>query len=157
MVVNDSYDNIQDAFLEGINEVFSIMFTENCEMYVLSDDYETNIYGETKKKKYEGPIPVVAKIVLSAIDDEASSTFKDIVRTATITLPTKQLIDNGIGYETREELKKLEQMKFVYRGLEFLVTKVNPKTLVADIWQMYEFRCIQNKLDYLYRGVDDVN
>ena len=39
------------------------------------------------------------------------------------------------------DLELLKKAKFTYKGFDYLVKKVTPKTLVADMWQVYDFEC----------------
>lgn len=137
--------DIQEAFLEGLEEVFSIMFTDRCNILLLDDrKTKTNIYGESKTKVYKEPIPLVCKVVLST-EKEENPHFSNKV-SAVITVPTRQFITNEIAHTSKEDLELLEKAAFEYDGLMFEVSKVNPKTMVADMWQIYEFSCIMPKV-----------
>ena len=55
---------IQNAFLEGIEEAFSIMFTQETELRFLSDETEVNIYDEAgfiTKETYDITEPYMAQ------------------------------------------------------------------------------------------------
>lgn len=139
--------SIQNAFLDGINEVFQIMFTDECKMYLMdTDSTVTNIYKESKKKTYKEPVDIVAKIVVGSKHDE--DPFMGNAITATITVPTKQLLQNGISFQTEEDLDNLCKSKFHFDGVTYLTDVVSPRTLVAGIYQMYEFKCSVDKKEF---------
>lgn len=141
--------DVQQAFLDGIEEVFLIMFTDRCNLLLLDlGSTQVNVYGESKTKVYKDPIPLVCKVVLSTEKGENPQFSTQV--SAVITVPTKQLITNEIPHRTKEDLEFLEKACFEYDGLVFEVSKVNPKTLVADVWQMYEFTCVMPKKQTQY-------
>ena len=135
--------SILTAFLDGINEVFSIMFTESCEIRFLNKNNKVNIYNETKGKEYSEPINLVAKIVES-VNIPENPNFKNIL-SITVTIPTKQLIDNNIPHETLEDLENLEKALITYKDVTYEVSKVTLKTLIVDKWQMYQLDCIHTR------------
>lgn len=140
----DENNGIQKAFLEGINEVFSIMFTQHCFLYLLDEENTvTNIYDETTKKVYGEPYEIAAKVIYDHPKGEEPE--ETVIRKATITVPTKQFIDNEIPFLFEEDWECLRKAKFVYEGTAYLVDVVKPKTLVADVWQFFEFSCTEDK------------
>lgn len=140
----DSSNQIQQAFLEGMEEVFSIMFTNNCKLYLLdSENTETNIYGETKSKKYSEPYDLVAKITYN--HSKGESPEETTIRSATIRVPTKQFLDKGIPCLLESDWEMLKKSKFEYEGCTYLVDNVTPMTLVSDIWQFFDFNCTEDK------------
>ena len=142
--------SIQNAFLDGIEEIFSIMFTDRL-LFSLLDEEETytNVYDETLDKVYLDPVQLIGRIQTTFTQGE--NPVESVQTDAVITIPTKQLITKQIPHQTREDLEILKKGKFSYDGFEYLVDRVVPKTLVADKWQMYEFRCHINK-NYSLRG-----
>lgn len=135
---------IQNAFLDGIEEIFSIMFTDRL-LFSLLDEKgtQTNIYDEAIDKKYLDPIKLIGRIQTTFTQGE--NPVESVQTEAVITIPTKQLITNNIPHATDEDLETLKKGKFSYDGVEYLVEKVTPKTLVADKWQMYDFSCRVDK------------
>ena len=131
--------SIQQAFVDGINEVFEIMFTDRCLMSVLDENQKLNIYNETKERNYKEPFEVVAKIVMDSTESEDA--FQKNNLSAVVTLPVKQLILNEIPFKEPQDIKNLEKVIFQYDGRVLEVDSVTPKTLVADMWQMFEFKC----------------
>lgn len=142
---------IQNAFLDGIEEIFSIMFTDRLMLSLLNEEAtQTNIYEETPNKVYHDPIPLVGRIQTTLTQEE--DPVETIQTDAVITIPTKQLITNQIPHETESDLDTLKKGKIAYDGIEYLVEKVVPKTLIADKWQMYDFICSVDKKSSLVGG-----
>ena len=143
--------SIQNAFLDGIEEVFSIMFTDRLLLSFLNEeDTITNIYEETTDKVYLDPIQLIGRIQTTFTQGE--NPVESIQVDAVITIPTKQLITHQIPHETEFDLNTLRKAKFAYDGIEYLIDKVVPTTLVADKWQMYKFYCQVDKKTYLKVG-----
>ena len=136
--------SIQNAFLDGIEEVFSIMFTDRLNLHLLNEeDTIVSIYDETENKVYLDPVPMIGRIQTTFAQGEIP--VESINIDAIITIPTKQLITNRIPHTTESDLEALRKAKFTYDGFEYLVSKVQPKTLVADMWQTYDFMCSADK------------
>lgn len=135
---------IQNAFLDGIEEIFSIMFTDDLQFSFLNTEAtKTNVYGETPVKAYHNPIPLIGRITTTMIQGE--NPIETVQVDAVITIPTKQLVTKKIPHKTEVDLETLKRGKFSYKGIEYLVSEVKPKTLVADMWQMYDFMCSVDK------------
>lgn len=136
---------IQNAFLDGIEEIFSIMFTDRLQLSLLDEEFtHTNIYEESHdSKEYLDPITLIGRIRTTFTQGELP--VESVQIDAVITIPTKQLITNQIPHITESDLETLKKAKFSYDGFEYLVEKVEPKTLVADKWQMYDFMCRVDK------------
>lgn len=136
--------DIQNAFLDGIEEIFSTMFTDRLQLSLLDEEStQVNIYDETPDKVYLSPIPLIGRIQTTFTQGE--NPVEKVQVGATITIPTKQLITKQIPHQTEKDLETLKKAKFSYDGVEYLVDKVVPKTLVADKWQMYDFICRVDK------------
>lgn len=142
---------IQKAFLDGIEDIFSTMFTDRLQLRLLNEkSTQTNIYEETTTKVYLDPIPLIGRIKTTFIQGE--DPVESVQIDAVITIPTKQLITKRIPHETDADLDTLKKAKFAYDGFEYLVEKVVPKTLIADKWQMYDFECRVEKKSSLSGG-----
>lgn len=145
------YSEIQNAFLDGFEDIFTIMFTDRLELQLLDEEStEKNIYDEAPSKVYLPPIQLVGRIRIDV--DECLETVEGEQRDAVITIPAKQLITKNIPHGTSDDLDRLRRAKFVYDGFEYLVEFIKPKTLIADKWQLYEFDCHGIKKSSL-RGV----
>lgn len=136
--------SIQNAFLDGIEEIFSIMFTDRLYLSLLDEDGTiVNVYEESSEKMYLSPIQLIGRIQTTFTQGEDPVEAVNI--DAVITIPTKQLIKHQIPHQTKSDLETLKKAKFAYDGFEYLVDIVVPKTLVADKWQMYDFMCHKDK------------
>lgn len=136
--------SIQNAFLDGIEEIFSIMFTDRLQLSLLDEENtEVNVYDESLQKVYQDPIQLIGRIQTTFTQGE--NPVESVQIDAVITIPTKQLITKQIPHKTEEDLETLKKGKFSYNGYEYIVDKVVPKTLVADMWQMYDFSCHKDK------------
>ena len=137
---------IQNAFLDGIEEIFSIMFTDRLQLSFLDEESTiVNVYGEedSNGKVYLEPIQLIGRIKTTFIQGE--NPVEGVQIDAVVTIPTKQLITKNIPHQTDLDLETLKKAKFSYDGFDYLVEKVTPKTLVADKWQMYDFHCHKDK------------
>ena len=136
--------SIQQAFLDGINDVFSIMFTEGVKFTLLNEETtKTNVYEEAIEKFYSKGYDLVAKITTTFREGELP--IEDVQVDALFTIPTKQLIKHNLPRTTMDDLKKLAKGKMTYKGIDYLIHRVVPKTLVSDEWQMYDFICYIDK------------
>jgi hypothetical protein len=132
--------SIQNAFLDGLEEVFAIMFTDRLQFQLLDEESTNlNIYDETSEKVYHDPIQLIGRIQVNFIKGENPN--EGVLSDATITIPTKQLITHNIPHQTLEDFEILKRGKFSYDGFEYSVDLVEPRTLVADKWHTYAFIC----------------
>lgn len=133
---------ISQAFLDGMNETFSILFNNKIKFYYMDEELTVpdKLYRETDKKVYKEPINLVAKIVTNFEKEELPVMDKKI--DAIITVPTKQLIINNIPVETYADLETLSKGKISYKQIEeYKIELVRPKVLIDDEWQFYDFFC----------------
>lgn len=147
-----SYDEIQNAFLEGMNEVYTTIFTDTL-MFELLESTQSKIntvYKETLSREYQDPISLSGNVLVRAHEGEI--VVEDTKFFTEISIPTKQLIDNEIPFETKSDLKKLEGGRFTYKGVSYLVDEVIPKVLIANIFQIYQFKCIEETENTLGRA-----
>lgn len=139
-------ESIKNAFLDGIEEVFKIMFTDEVYLHLLDGELtKVNIYNETTNKVYKSPLKLVGKVTTAF--EKGEDPIEEVNIDAVITVPAKQLITLGIPHASPQDLEMLETAKISYKWFEYLVERVVPKTLVADTWQLYEFRCYVDKKD----------
>lgn len=143
---------IQQAFLDGIEEIFATMFTNRIKFYLLDEKATSvNVYEETVSKKYLDPIQLVGRVQTTF--KQGTEPIESVDIEATISIPTKQLITHQLPHITESDLETLRKGKFEYDGFEYLVERVVPKTLVADKWQMYDFICRVDKKSSLSGGL----
>ena len=139
------YTEVQTAFLEGTLEVFTELFTDRVKLYLLDTENTKvdTLYDETPEKVYKEPLEIVAKVDL--VREQGERTPEDVQTTGTVRIPTKVLLDLGISFETREDLKTLEQSKIEYRGTTLQVRVAKPTTLVGDIYIFLSLSCTEVK------------
>ena len=139
------YRDIQTEFYEGIDEIFTEMFSDKIEIHLMDVDRQIpslNIYDEAvmvSEKFYFPPIAVVGSFVEStALSKENEIVFD---RAVTIRIPAKQLVDNEIPHETQEDLDYLLKAKFSFKHFKHItIAVIECTTMVADMFQVYTFR-----------------
>lgn len=142
--------SIQKAFLEGIQEVYNTMFSDK--IYFSYLDEETtykNVYRESMNKRYKEPIKLSGKISFSSeqsknntVATEAKSALVGNQLSSIFTIPTKELIDNGIP-TTMESLDKLAKGMIKFDSVTYQIDNVVPKTYIAGTYLFYVFECTQ--------------
>lgn len=145
-------NDIQQAFQDGIEEVFATLLCSNSLFLYFLDEEKTitNIYEETEQKVYEEkPYELIAKV--EYMHPKGSAPEETVIRKATIRVPTKQFTTLGIPFLAEEDWERMRKAKFVYEGTEYLIDEVKPMTLVANLWQFFEFQCTEDKKDSLKR------
>lgn len=137
-------ENIKKEFIDGINEVFSIMFTDGTNdgiyLYPLHEPTELNVYKEVKYKKYSPPVLLVAKVQLTPTQGEED--VKTIEETATFTVPFKSLRDNGID-TSNKNLNVLRKGVVKYKDTFYEIDNIKPNTFVEDTFMTYIFECTE--------------
>lgn len=144
-------NEIQSAFLDGIEEVYSTLLCNHLFLYFLDDENTeiNSLYGETLDKKYLEPYELIAKVNYSHL--KGSEPEETVIRKAQFRVPTKQFITLGIPFLSESDWERMRKAKLVYEGTEYLVDTVEPSTLVADIWQFFEFSATEAKKDSITR------
>lgn len=144
-------NDIQVAFLDGIEEVYSTLLCNHVLLYFLDEEStEVNsIYEETTKKKYLKPYELIAKVTYD--HPKGSDPVETVIRTAQFRIPTKQFLTLGIPFLQEADWERMRKAKLVYEGTEYLIDTVKPSTLVADIWQFFEFTATEAKKDSISR------
>ena len=138
------YSEIKNAFLEGMDEVFTIMFTDKVNLLLFDkNNIPHDVYDELPVKAYLPPIPLVGKFIPAVVKEEEPE--MGVQYDTKVTFPTKQLIEAEIPRLTEEDLDFLTKAVIEFRGWRYIINRVLPKTLVADEWQFYDFYCMQDK------------
>jgi hypothetical protein len=139
------YSEIQNAFLDGTLEIFTELFTDKVQLYLLDTEKTVvdPLYEETSKKCYKEPIDVVAQVILSR--QQGDKTPEAILTNAAVKLPAKVLIDLNIPFESKEDLKVLEQSRIKYKGTTLQVNVAEPSTLVGDTFIFVTLSCTMVK------------
>lgn len=132
--------SIQNAFLDGMEEVYGALFTDVLTFSFLDEEKtKTNIYGETQEKVYSDPIQLIGKV--NTDFKQGEQPVEGVHIDCTVTIPTKQLITNNIPRTSEDDIEKLKKGKFTYKGYDYLIALVSPRTLIADEWHFYVFSC----------------
>lgn len=136
---------IKNAFLNGMELVFFKLFSDRVLLYPLDLDNTVvdSVYGETPEKKYKEPYQLIAQVILH--EAKAEMPEGEVTITATIKVPTKQLIKYDIPRLTEQDLDMLREWKFQYNGEDYLIVIALPQTMVADEWQFYKFECEKDR------------
>jgi len=139
-----NYSEIQNAFLDGMEEVFSIMFSDAVYVSLLDEEStEVNVYGETPSKVYHEPKKLIGRVKTDF--EKGEEPIQGIEIDALITFPAKQIINSDLPYQSLDDFETLRRGKITFKNVSYLIEKVQPKTLVADAWQFYDFYCRVDK------------
>lgn len=134
---------ISEEFLEGIYEIYSEMMTNQIFLKLLDEKGTvTNIYEETKSKKYLEPLQLVGKFALSV--EQGEEDVEGIQDYATATIPTKSLLDNNIDI-TPQNYDTLKKGVIHYDGVDYVIKQVKPMTNIDNVFQFYVFYCEKPK------------
>ena len=140
--------SIQKAFLDGMQEVFKTMFTDQIVLkYMDTEMTYKNVYEESTAKVYGDPITLVGKVSLN-VNQASSNTMATEVKSAlmgtqvsaTFTIPTKEFLDNNIP-TTMKHLEELKKGIIEFDSIKYLIDEVVPKSYVAGIYLFYDFNC----------------
>lgn len=136
--------SIQKEFIDGINEVYSTMFTDGVSdgvyFYPLYEPPSKGVYGEVKYKQYLEPKLLVAKVSLTPQQGEED--IKTIEEYAVFTVPYKSLRDSGVDVSNKN-LPELRKGLIKYKDTFYSVDNVKPNTFVADVFLTYVFECTE--------------
>ena len=95
---------IQEAFVDGMNEVYSVMFTDGVndgvKLYLLDPSTDGGFYKESKVKKYKKPVLLVAKAQTNMKVKGDEVIESDIKNLPKFTVPYKSMRDNNIPCQT---------------------------------------------------------
>ena len=137
---------IKSAFEDGMDELFRTMFTETVLLYPLDEELtKMNVYQETTEKVYKKPFVLTAQPILTREQGEGEE--QTIEQTSKFVFPNKQLVEAGVPHLTDADLETLQKWAIVFQGYVFLVDKVTPRTMVADTFLFYDFRCTTRDKD----------
>lgn len=135
---------ISEDFLEGIHEIYSTMMTDQIFLKLLDEtNTVTNIYEETKHKKYLEPIQLVGKVSLEVTQGEQD--VEGNQDSAQFTIPTKSLLLKGVDLSP-EKYDTLEKGVITYKGIDYSIKQVKPITNIDDVFQFYVFSCEKPKM-----------
>ncbi len=138
--------DIRDAFLDGTQEVFSILFTDGLNdginLYLM--DLEHTIpspYGETKVKYYHKPVRLVSKMRSSMTERTVAIADLDIHEEPNFVVTAKDCILKNIPHETEEDFEYLRKSYIEYKGSFYKVDNVRLRGYVEDTFLFIVFVC----------------
>lgn len=139
------YTEVQTAFLEGTEEVFTELFTDLVELHYLDEENtEVNdLYGEAINKVYKDYDNIVAKVDL--VREQGDRPPEAVGTTATVKIPTNVLIKLGIPHTQLKALRVLEKSRISYKGNVFEVKEAKPTTPVGDCYIFHTLFCVEVK------------
>ena len=132
--------SVQKAFLSGLQTIYKELFQYGYIHFL--DTASTSIddvYGETNQKVYEPPIKILCHYVRDRSKD--NDPIKETDEKVTIKVPVKEFQDNGIPFETREDLKALRQAVIIFNDEAYQIDEVNTKSMVAGQFLVISFDC----------------
>ena len=131
---------ISTAFLDGMYELFDIMFTNHIKLSLM-DEEQTDIddlYKESEHKKYLEPVEILGKVVPDLL--HAENPKMGVEKTLTITVPAKSFIEHGID-TSPQNYDKIRKARVTFEGVDYSIVSFKPKTLVAETYLFYEIKC----------------
>lgn len=139
---------IHKAFLDGIHEVYSIMFTDGVndgiELFLFSEDNNTVLYRERKVKRFKKPVLLVAKVVSGMQVNDVQVGIK-ILDNPVFTVPYKSLLENNINCQTEKDWEYLNSSYVKFHDMFYEVKKVSPNTFIEDSFMTVAFECEYRK------------
>lgn len=144
--------DIQKDFIEGTQEIFTTLFNfgkenkdgsiDGVSLYLLSDNVDTNVYGETKNKTYQKPKYLEVQVILVPTIGEQDVEY--INEKATFVITYKSLLDNKIDVSNKG-LEVLRKGLLKYKDTFYLIDNILPKAYVEDVFLFYHFVCTEIK------------
>ena len=131
---------ISKAFLDGMYELFDLMFTNHIQLRFLDENKTDvhNIYKESEHKKYLDPVDIIGKVVIDV--SHADDPKMGVEKSLTITIPAK--VFNLLGIDTSpNSYDKFRTARVTFDGVDYNVVNFKPKTLVAETYLFYEIKC----------------
>ena len=132
--------SVQKAFLSGLQIIYKELFQYGYIRFLDTASTEVDdVYGETNQKVYEPPI----KILCHYVRDRAKDTdpIKETDEKVTIKVPIKELQDNGIPFETHNDLKSLRQAVIIFNSEAYQIDEVNTESMIAGQFLVISFDC----------------
>lgn len=134
--------NIQNAFINGIDEIYTKVFTDGINdgvyYYPYVDNPNKGIYQEDRFKEYGEPLLLVARVIVTPEVKEQD--VKEPIAKAVITVTFKSLRDNGLDTSI-QNLKELKKGYLRYKDTYYEIKKIKPQSFIADTYLTYAFEC----------------
>ena len=140
---------IQEAFVDGMNEVYSIMFTDGVndgvKLYLLDPSTDGGFYKESKVKKYKKPVLLVAKAQTNMKVKGDEVIESDIKNLPKFTVPYKSMRDNNIPCQTEKDWDILKRGFIEFHEAFYEIKSAKPQTFVEDLFLTILFECEYRK------------
>ena len=140
---------IQEAFVDGMNEVYSVMFTDGVndgvKLYLLDPSTEGGFYKESKVKKYKKPVLLVAKAQTNMKVKGDEVIESDIKNLPKFTVPYKSMRDNNIPCQTEKDWDILKRGFVEFHEAFYEIKSAKPQTFVEDLFLTILFECEYRK------------
>ena len=140
---------IQEAFVDGMNEVYSVMFTDGVndgvKLYLLDPSTEGGFYKESKVKKYKKAVLLVAKAQTNMKVKGDEVIESDIKNLPKFTVPYKSMRDNNIPCQTEKDWDILKRGFIEFHEAFYEIKSAKPQTFVEDLFLTILFECEYRK------------
>ena len=138
--------NIRKDFVDGVQEIFTTMFndgkSDGLNLYLLSNNTKTNVYGESKYKVYKAPKMLVTQARLTPTQGQQDvEVVKD---QAVFVVPLKSLQENDLGV-TNKDLDEMRKGVIEFHGVFYTIDNILPKAYIQDVFILYHFVCTEDK------------
>ena len=136
---------IQDAFVDGINEVYSIMFTDGVndgvKLYLLNPSTSSGFYKESKVKRYKTPVLLVAKAQTNMQDRGDAIPDSEVKDYPKFTVTYKSMRDKGVPCQSESDWDNLKRGYIEFHNSFYEIKNVKPQTFVEDVFLTVVFEC----------------
>lgn len=138
--------SIRKDFVDGVYDIFTTLFNsgvdDGLKLYLLSDETQPNVYGESKYKMYKQPIMLTTQARLTPTQGEQD--VEGIKDNAEFVVPLKALQDNNLGV-TNADLDIMRKGVIEFHGVFYEIDNIAPKAYIEDVFLMYTFYCSEDK------------
>ena len=132
--------SVQKAFLSGLQVIYKELFQYGNIRFLNTASTEVDVvYGETNQKVYKPPIKILCHFVRNRSKDK--DPVKETDEKVKIKVPIKELQDNGIPFETHNDLKSLRQAVIIFNSEAYQIDEVNTESMVAGQFIVISFDC----------------
>lgn len=139
-------EQIKRAFVDGIQELFTTLFNDGkndgLDLYLLSEQTQVNVYGESPNKVYQKPKRLVTQARLTPTQTDPD--VEQIKDKATFVVPVKSLQEHNLDL-TNRGLDKLRKGIIVFHGTQYIIDNILPKAYVEDVFLLYHFVCTEDR------------
>ena len=138
--------SIRKDFVDGVQEIFTTLFndgvSDGINLYLISDRTKTNVYGESKYKKYKAPKLLVTQARLTPTQGEQD--VEGVKDKAIFVVPLKSLQERELGV-TNKDLDNMRKGVIEFHGVFYTIDNILPKAYIEDVFLMYHFVCTEDK------------